>query len=183
MGRFESLGILWPPAGWPQLAAVKQSTAQSIAKHISSGRVFGLQYRVESMPLFKMETKLFRHDLHIEGWEYSIHNESTEYPVLSLSVFDRFDLGLAKECFITDIRSYDTAMPHTARSANRALSAALFMIRQIESGFVPDINRILRSYKLHPAQAFLYRPDKRMAHDLMTAFLSTDFKGSRQDSA
>jgi hypothetical protein len=122
------------------------------------------------MPLFKNDTKLFRHDIRIDGWEYSILNESTEYPVLSFSLLDKFDMSLPRECFITDIRSYATGIPHTRRSAARAVSAALFFIKQINRGQVPDINRVLRIYKLHPTQAFLYRGDRMLGADLKRAF-------------
>jgi hypothetical protein len=170
MGRFEYMPIDWPPTGWTQFASVPASSGQAVAKDISKGKIFGLQYSIESMPLFKMDTKLFRHDVTITGWDYSILNESSEYPVLSFSLLDRFDMSLAKECFVTDIRSYSSPVPHTRRSANRAVSAAIFMIRQIVEGNVPDVNRVLRIYKMHPNQAFLYRNDSTLDKDLKGAF-------------
>lgn len=172
MGRFESTHIVWPPKGWRQFAAIQTSAGQSLAKDISKARIYGLQYSIESMPLFKDNEKFFRHDIRITGWEYSILNESTEYPVLSCSIMDKFDETLSQECFITDIRSYDTAVPHTRRSANRTVSAALFFIRQIEQGIVPDVNRVLRIYKIHPNQSFLYRNDRTLETDLRHAFMS-----------
>lgn len=177
MGRLENSNVLWPPVGWSQFAAVQSTNGQSLAKDIAKARIFGLQYQIQSMPLFRNETRFFRHDIMIDGWEYSILNESTEYPVLSFSLLDKFDAGLPRECFITDIRSYDTDVPHTRRSANRAVSAALFLIRQITAGQVPDVNRVLRIYKLHPNQAFLYRNDRVLEPDLREAF-----SGERRDS-
>lgn len=180
MGRFESINILWPPSGWSQFASIEASSGQAVAKDIGKARIYGLQYLIESMPLFKNDTKLFRHDISIFGWEYSIQNESTEYPVLTFSLMDRFDPALPREYFVTDIRSYDTLVPHTRRSATRAVSAALFFIRQITGGGVPDVNRALRSYKLHPAQNFLYRDDKLLEPDIRRAFkdgLSMPVKG------
>ncbi len=159
MSRFEHKGVVWPPTGWSQLATIQSSSGQSLAKDIRKARIYGLQYRIESMPLFKDNKKFFRHDIEIDGWEYSILNESVEYPVLSFSVMDRFDSSMPRECFVCDIRSYDTHIPHTRMSATRAVSAALFLIRQIATGSVPDINRVLRTYKLHPNQAVLYRGD------------------------
>lgn len=170
MGRFESTNILWPPAGWSQFAAVQSSEGQAVAKDIAKARIYGLHYRIDSVPLFKNDTKIFKHDVQIDGWEYSILNESLEYPVLNFSLMDRFDLSLPRECFVTDIHSFTSFIPHTRRSANRAVSAALFFIRQIASGNVPDVNRVLRIYKLHPAQAFLYRNDHRLEPDLKNAF-------------
>lgn len=168
--RFESTHIVWPPAGWNQFSTVRASSGQAVAKDISKARIYGLQYQIDSVPLFKNDTKLFRHDIQITGWEYSILNESTEYPVLSLSLLDRFDMALPRECFITNIETYATPIPHTRRSATRAVSAALFFIKQISQGGVPDINRVLRIYKLHPTQAFLYRDDHMLGSDLKQAF-------------
>jgi hypothetical protein len=174
MGRFESTHIVWPPAGWSQFASVQSSSGQSVAKDLGTARIYGLQYSIDSVPLFKNDTKIFRHDIQIHGWEYSILNESTEYPVLSFSLLDRFDMALPRECFITDIRTYASGIPHTRRSASRAMSAALFFIKQINRGQVPDINRVLRIYKLHPTQAFLYRGDRVLGAELKRAF--TDVK-------
>ena len=93
-------------------------------------------------------------------------------PVLNFALLDRFDPALPRECFVTDIFSYSSLIPHTRSSVNRAVGAALFFIRQVASGNVPDVNRVLRIYKLHPAQAFLYRSDRRPERDLKDAFES-----------
>lgn len=169
MGRLET-AILWPPVGWSQFAAVEQASGQALAKDIAKARIYGLQYRIDSVPLFKQDTKLFRHDIRIEGWEYSILNESIEYPVLSFTLMDRFDPSLPRECFIDDIRAFDVSIPHTRRSANRAVGASLFLIRQILAGQVPDVSRVLRIYKMHPSQAYLYRGDDAMGRNLRAAF-------------
>jgi hypothetical protein len=169
MSSFDT-SLMWPPKGWNQFADVKSAFSQSLAKDAARARIFGLQYKIETVPLFKGETRFLRHNVMIDGWEYSILNESTEYPILSFSLMDRLDNGLPLECFISDIRSYSTPIPHTRRSANRAVSASLFLINQIAAGHVPDVNRVLRVYKLHPAQAFLYQKDKPVWPNLQKAF-------------
>lgn len=181
MGRFETMNLLWPPAGWDQFGSIRYSSGQALAKDIGRARIFGLQYRIDSVPLFKNDTKLFRHDVVIDGWEYSILNESTEYPVLSFSLLERFDLNLPKECFIADIRSYDSHVPHTRRSANRAVSAALFLMKQIENGGVPDVNRVLRIFKIHPNQSFLYKGETSLDTELKQAFTRTRQSGAAAD--
>lgn len=170
MGKTKNIDALWPPVGWPQFASVELPSGQSVAKNLGSSRIFGLQYSIDSMPLFQGDARYYRHDVRIDGWEYSILNESIEYPVLSFSIVDRFDESLPQECFLSEIRSYDSFIPHTRRSASRAVSAALFMIRQIADGQVPDVNRVLRIYKLHPNQSFLYRNDRSLEPDLKRAF-------------
>lgn len=164
------MNIHWPPLGWNQFFGVSSSSGRAVAKDISRAKIYGLQYSIESVPLFKMDKKLLRHDILIEGWEYSILNDSREYPVLSFSLYDRFDPSLEKECFVTDIRSYSSHIPHTRRSVNRSVSATLFFIRQISEGTVPDVNRVLRAYKLHPNQAYLYREEAAKFSSLKKSF-------------
>ena len=163
----------WPPLGWPQLAKFSETTGQAVVKTPAHGKIFGLQYNIESVALFKDAVRLFRHDIQITGWEYSIHHESTEYPVLRVSLLDRFDPMLARDHFVTDIRAYDSFIPHHPRSISRALSAIHFLIRKIEDNEVPDVGRVLRVYKLHPSQSFLYRESGLRESDLKTAFVQS----------
>ncbi len=148
MGRIESFNVPWPPPGWSQFAGVGSSAGQSLAKDMARTRIFGLQYAIESVPIFRNDRRIHRHDVRIDGWEYSILNESTEYPVLSFSLYDRFEDGMPPSSFIDDIRAIGTAVPHTKLAATRAIGAGLFLIRHIAAGKVPDINRVLRIYKL-----------------------------------
>lgn len=169
MGSLESL-ITWPPTGWKQFKDIQPSLCQSLAKNPSKGKIYGLQYKIETVPLFKDEKKYLRYDVLIDGWEYSILNESIEYPVLSFTLLDCFDDNLPQECYITDIRSYSSLIPHTKKSAARAVSAGIFLMKQISNGFVPDVNRVLQVYKLHPTQSFLYSREKKLEFDLQAAF-------------
>ncbi len=169
MGHLEHSST-WPPLGWREFAGIDKPFCQALAKDPARGKIFGLQYKIETIPLFKNEQKYLRHDVLIDGWEYSILNDSIEYPVLSFTLHDHFDENLPKESYITDIRSYSSSIPHTKKSANRAISAGLFLMKQIDAGFVPDVNRVLRVYKLHPNQAFLYASKKPVSPDLRRAF-------------
>lgn len=178
MSSFES-SLLWPPKGWPQFSQVDKAFGQAVAKSISSARIYGLQYKIETVPLVRDNARLLCHHVSIDGWEYSILNESSEYPVLSFTITDRFDETQPQECFLSDIRTYASSIPHTRRSANRALAAALFFIHQIDQGHVPDVNRVLRVYRLHPAQAFLYKKDKPLSLNLQKAFMDVREKSAR----
>ncbi len=173
MGRIESFNVPWPPSGWTQLGGIPGASGQSLVKDIARARIYGLQYKIESTPLFRADTRFYRHDLRIDGWEYSILNESTEYPVLSFSLYDRFDAGLPNACYIDDIRACTVPVSHTRLNAARAVGAALFLIRHIVGGRVPDVNRVLRTYKLHPGQPFLKGYSHLAEPDLKQAFSSS----------
>lgn len=169
-GCFETANILWPPKGWNQFSVIKSCAGQAIGKDIGKARIYGLHYSIESSPVLKDNRKIFNHHIVLTGWEYSILNESIEYPVLSFSLMDRFAPDLPIEHFLSDIRTYDSLIPTTKRSGARALRAALFLMKQVADGMVPDVNRVLRTYKLHPTQAFLYRGDSSQMVNLGHAF-------------
>jgi len=160
----------WPPVGWVEFAGIPSIHHQALAKDLDKARIYGLQYKIVSVPLFKMETNLFRHDISIDGWHYSILNDSSEYPVLSFSLYDRFESGLAKESFVGDIKSLGSHIPQTRKSAQRVISAGLFFIRQILGGSVPDTVRVLKAYKLHPLQASLYHREMGLSVPLKDVF-------------
>ena len=169
MSSLESSPV-WPPKGWAQFAKVKSSTGQSLSKDIGRARIIGLQYKIDTVPLFKGCTKFLNHNITIDGWEYSILNESIEYPVLSFSLMDRFDDTMPAEYFITDIKVYATPVPHTKRSAMRAVTTALFLMDQIGLGQVPAVDHVLKSNRLHPSQLSLYRSEQMLDISLQKAF-------------
>jgi hypothetical protein len=169
MSSVESSPV-WPPKGWAQLAKIKSCNGQSVSKDIARTRIIGLQYKIDTVPLFKGCTKFLNHHISIDGWEYSILNESIEYPVLSFSLMDRFDDTMPAEYFITDIRAYATPVPHTKRSAMRAVTTAIFLMDQIGLGQVPAVDHVLKSNRLHPAQIALYRSEQALDISLQKAF-------------
>lgn len=165
MCRFKALGVSWPPRGWKQLGYIETSSGQAISKDPLSARVTGLVYNIEPSPVYrKNSTRIFVYSVRIDGWEYTIHNESREYPVLSFSLQERLDPDVPKDFYISDIRTKSRVIRITERSAHRSLMAALFMMKQINNAQVPDIERVLRLYKIHPSQRSLYEIDN-VRHD------------------
>ena len=150
MGTIEKGSIPWPPHGWKQLACIRQSAGQALAKDIRTAKIFGLSFRIESEPLYQLEARFYRHRLFIDGWQYSILNESSEYPVMSFTLTDRHDIRQPRESFIADIRVM--GKPHDVRPVivQRVMMTAQLLIKQIQVGQVPDYERILSIYHLHP---------------------------------
>ncbi len=80
MCRFEALGVSWPPRGWKQLRHIEKTSGQAITKDPASAQVTGLVYNIEPAPIYRdSNTRLIAYDIQIDGWEYTIHNESREY--------------------------------------------------------------------------------------------------------
>ena|SRR5688572_8473197 len=149
MSKIEKALAFWPPRGWKQLGGITEFSGQAIAKDIRTARIFGLSYNISSEVLYKGKNPLNRYTISIEGWEYSILNESNEYPVLSFNVLDRNDLLRPKDQFVSDIKVM--SRPVTGSQASRrAVTAGLFLIKQIMAGQVPDAERVLRIYRLFP---------------------------------
>lgn len=157
MCKFKELGVSWPPAGWDKLAFIKTTNGQAIAKDLTSAKVVGLSYSIEPLPIYQENTgRGTLYALQIDGWEYNIHNESREYPVLSLMLRERNKHNISRNNYISDIRTNAQLIRRTPRSTHRSLMAALFIIKQIKNNQVPDTDRILRLYKIHPSQRDLY---------------------------
>jgi len=166
MCKFKALGISWPPRGWEQLGDIHTTKAQAIAKDPASARVTGLSYNIEPLPVYqKNESKrVFVYAVHIDGWEYTINNESREFPILSFMLQERADSSSPKHFYMSDIKTKSRPVRLTERSAHRSLMAALLMMKQIVGGQLPDANKILRLYKIHPTQRSLYDIDNER-HD------------------
>jgi hypothetical protein len=173
MGTIEKGSVIWPPRGWKQLACIKQSAGQALAKDIRTAKIFGLSFQIESEPLYQLEARFFRHKIFIDGWQYSILNESSEYPVLSFIVTDRYDIRQPREAFVSDIRIMAKPMENRPVVVQRTMMAAQLLIKQIQMGQVPDYERILSIYHLHPKRSSggtdavspLVRHGLRASHD------------------
>ena len=167
MCRFKTLGMSWPPRGWDQLRHIKASEGQSVIKDPASARVYGLSYMIEPLP-YSLGKKINKaiYLIEIEGWEYNIHNDSREYPILSFILQERPDDDAPKDFYISALKAMSLQLRVTERSAHRAFMAANFLMKQIANNQVPDAERILRLYKIHPLQRALYETDSTRADSL-----------------
>ncbi len=183
MSRHNELGNSWPPRGWDSLGFIKELNGQAIAKDPMKATITGLAYKIEPVPIYlKNNTKSYVYNLSINGWTYSIQNESHEYSVLSFNIHERLNESLSKDNFIFDIKTKSRPLLLNNRSAKRAYVAALFIMKQIVSGQVPDYNRILRLYKIHPSQRSLYEIDntheKPIDRELIPYCIDRDYVGN-----
>ncbi len=155
MSNVDQGSIAWPPRGWKQLGCITQNSGQALAKDIRTAKIFGLGFRIESEPLYQMEARFYRHKIQIDGWQYSILNESSEYPVLSFVITDRHDVRQPRESFVSDIRIMAKPVENRPVLVRRVVMAAQLIIKQVQMGQVPDHERILSIYHLHPKRASL----------------------------
>ena len=184
MCAFKELELSWPPRGWEQLCAIENSTGQAIVKDPLLALVTGLAYNIEPLPFYK-GTKISGpvYFVEITGWEYTIHNESREYSVLSFLLQERPDSLSPKEFYISDLKTMGQLVRVTERSAKRCVTAVNFLIKQINGGKVPDTERILMLYKIHPAQRSLYDVDNSRPDSLCCGLPYAGIEKDKSESA
>jgi len=155
MSHTEYSGGVWPPQGWEQFKGIELLNDQTIHKDPISSIVSGLCYKIEPIPVFKKKTRTYIYNVTIERWEYSINNESREVPILSFLLAETKPMAIpmARQLVIEDIKALSRPIKSTAKSTYRVLSAALFLMDQINQDKVPDIEKTLKDYKLHPSQS------------------------------
>lgn len=160
MLRNQKLGVSWPPCGWDDFASIQNLTAQAVMKDSASSTITSMYYKIDPIPICNKDNSSgYIYHLSIDGWKYSVSDKSREYNVLSFNFSERSNKFLSKDYSISDIKINSRPFLLNKRSAQRAYTAALFMIKQIESGQVPDYKRILRLHKIHPTQRSLYELD------------------------
>ena len=153
----------WPPTGWTSLGGIKKLQGQSLVKDPDIARVRGLSYKIISDPLHVMGQSYYIHRLSVDAWEYTIQNDSTEFPVLSLKIMDRFDPQIPEEYYVSEIKCMACNVDLNERSVRRALQLSRFLTRQVDKGYVPDTDKALRMYRLHPVQLYVHSEIEKTA--------------------
>lgn len=178
MCKFKTLGVPWPPKGWRQFDAITQTEAQAIHKNPVSAVVTGLSYTIDPCShLLDPNRQRFSYHFSFLEWNYNIYNESYEYPVLSFTLWERPERG-PKHYYMSDIKTQARPLVITERSAQRTYMAAVFLMKQINSGIVPDTQRLLRLYKIHPTQRSLYEIDNERQDSLFCGLVGSGLKES-----
>ena len=154
---------VWPPKGWKEFSDITLLNNQTIFKDPHTSKLSGLCYSIEPIPVFKKKSRTFIYNIAIESWEYSINNESSEFPVLSFLIGERYAIPQMTERIIENIKSFSRPIESTPLSSQRSLMAALFFIKQINNDYMPDIEKTLSLYKIHPSQRTEYQSMGRQA--------------------
>ena len=128
---------------------------RAVEKDSTTSSIRGLSYQITDV-----KNKPDFYAIDIKGWRYSVRNETREIKILSFECKNPFLPGQRKKLSLENIKVNARPLISNAASSQRSLMAAIFFIKQIEKGQVPDANRILRLYKIHPSQHSLYEMKK-----------------------
>ena len=120
----------WPPKGWDQFRQITETIGQAVSRDIKTARLVGLSYTVQSS-VMRQRKELCHHKITINGWDYTIHNESHEYPVLSFDLQDRHDRRKPRRHFVRDIKVMACPLDGRGYVPQRVMMAALFFMKQI----------------------------------------------------
>ncbi len=183
MCKFKNLGVSWPPKGWKAFNEIDQTYGQAILKNPVSAVVTGLSYVIEPIPVYKSSVRGHYYAVNITGWDYNIYNESCEYPVLSFIFHDKPDSKTPKHYYMSELKTQAQSLHLTERSAHRMYMAALFLMKQIGSGQVPDVERILKLYKIHPSQRDAYKINSERSDSLFCGLPNIEDNLSKKETA
>ena len=180
MYLFKKQGMPWPPVGWKHFSSIKKPSGQSLSKDPRTATIQGLSYNVEASPVYLDDKKLSHiYSIRIEGWTYSIQNESQEYPIMHFTLLDKASDALEKAPYVSDLKIQARPFIVDEGRAYRTIMTALFFMKQIDGNNVPDYEQVLRLYRLTPSalekarqieqrpSLLSERPQKRLSDYLM----------------
>lgn len=150
MSSSEHPCVFWPPAKTSFMADIRQPQAQAIIKDTHKGCVFGMSYRIQGERIYAGNKPRTIYFIHIDGWEYTIRDDSIEYPILSFSYLEAGPHGFQGEKVINNIQVMSRPVTRGYRLPDKTLRTAAYLMQRIAAGIVPDASRVLSLYKLMP---------------------------------
>ncbi len=133
-------------------SGVSQERGASVFSDKEASKLSGLSYEIRP-------EKSSLYQIHIDSWQYDIHNGPQGRPVLEFVFQGLPDPAKEPEKSVRSLKTLGCPIIRTERSILRAAMATVFFINQVLARQVPDAEKILRMYRIHPSQNRLYRPD------------------------
>lgn len=145
---------VWPPESWPQFSDIQNPEGTAVESDDKHGLLSGINYRFLRTGHTFNKKEIYK--LEIDYWKYCIRKGPLHIPALEFAFMERKDTSSALAEFIGNLKTMSCPLRVNDFSAMRAVMAAVFLIRQAESGRVPEVEKILRIYRLHPDQSHFY---------------------------
>lgn len=123
--------------------------AQSLSKDIDKGRVSGMSYRIDGEAVYTRNKPRTLYFIQIDGWDYTIRNESREYPLLSFSYMDKGQCLTQTDKAVRNVRVLNRSV-RGYRVPEKTVRAAAYLMQQIAAGNVPDAHRVFGLYRMIP---------------------------------
>lgn len=133
---------LWPPAGWPMLACITQANGTA-----TKPDMLGLRARILSYDITHPADGLFSIEL-LSG-TMDVKGAVTLKPAMGLTLRahdDWFDSPLHEA--VKHLHIFGQHIIADRDTAMRATLALTYLIARIDQGLVPNVQRVLKIYKL-----------------------------------
>lgn len=136
----------WKPSNLTILDFLTKPTSQALEKQ-TDGSIVGLRYRITTEPSTLRPVRSW--GVNIERWMCDERANITATDIMFIRLLNNNrDIGLNYHDIIQDITIMDEKREINTHNAFNAMMATVLMITKIDSGRMPDVDKILSSYNL-----------------------------------
>ena len=134
----------WQSRGWVAFADLEHAEKSATRPDAKESSIVGLSYSLHHCHEGAAEKIMLR----IDSWCYDKFGETTDLPIMEI-LFDAA-LFLVPSRAIESLKLMARPVRLNEKVASRTVSAALFLINQINADQVPDYERVLELHRIHP---------------------------------
>lgn len=134
----------WQTRGWVAFGDLDRAEKSATRPNPKDSSIVGLSYSLHHCHEGDAEKIMLR----IDSWCYDKFGETTDLPIMEI-LFDA-SLFLVPSRAVESLKLMARPVRLNEKIATRTVSAALFLINQINAGQVPDFERVLELHRIHP---------------------------------
>jgi hypothetical protein len=133
----------WQARGWAVLDGVNAAENAATRPNPADSSILGLSC-LQNCHESGSEKIMLR----IDSWRHDKLGDTTDLPVMEI-IFDAAQFQTPARA-LESLKLMARPVRFTEKVASRTVSAALFLINQINAGQVPDFERVLELHRIHP---------------------------------
>jgi len=134
----------WQARGWVAFGELQHAEKSATRPNTKDSSIVGLSYSLHHCHEGEAEKIMLR----IDSWCYDKYGETTDLPIMEI-LFDAKDF-LVPSRAVESLKLMARPVRLNEKIASRTVSAALFLINQINADQVPDYERVLELHRIHP---------------------------------
>lgn len=134
----------WQSRGWVAFEDLTAAENAATRPNPVDSSIQGLSYCLQNCTEAGHEKIMLR----IDSWRHDKFGDTTDLPIMEI-VFDAATFTTPAKA-LESLKLMARPVKFTEKVASRTVSAALFLINQINAGQVPDFERVLELHRIHP---------------------------------
>jgi hypothetical protein len=134
----------WQARGWAVLDGLNTAENAATRPNPADSSILGLSYSFQNCHESGFEKIMLR----IDSWRHDKFGDTTDLPIMEI-IFDATQFQTPARA-LESLKLMARPVKFTEKVASRTVSAALFLINQINAGQVPDFERVLELHRIHP---------------------------------